>query len=115
MQYDIQQKIVETENRINYLVGRFPQPVERSQDSFDSVIPQAVYGGMPSELLENRPDIKQAEYELAAAKLDIKVAKARFYPSLDLSAGAGYRLLIRCISSNLSRFCFLLQENLQHL
>lgn len=89
MQYDIQQKIVETENRINYLVGRFPQPVERSQDSFDSVIPQAVYGGMPSELLENRPDIKQAEYELAAAKLDIKVAKARFYPSLDLSAGVG--------------------------
>jgi outer membrane protein TolC len=48
-----------------------------------------VYGGIPSELLENRPDIKQAEYELAAAKLDIKVAKARFYPSLDLSAGVG--------------------------
>ncbi|MDQ1859058.1 TolC family protein [Chryseobacterium sp. WLY505] len=89
MQYDIQQKIVETENKINYLVGRFPQPVERSQDSFDSVVPQAVYGGIPSELLENRPDIKQAEYELAAAKLDIKVAKARFYPSLDLSAGVG--------------------------
>ncbi|MDR6489015.1 NodT family efflux transporter outer membrane factor (OMF) lipoprotein [Chryseobacterium vietnamense] len=89
MQYDIQQKIVETENKINYLVGRFPQSVERSQDSFDSVVPQAVYGGIPSELLENRPDIKQAEYELAAAKLDIKVAKARFYPSLDLSAGVG--------------------------
>lgn len=89
MQYDIQQKIVETENRINFLVGRFPQHVERSQNSFDSVVPQAVYGGIPSELLENRPDIKQAEYELAAAKLDIKVAKARFYPSLDLSAGVG--------------------------
>ncbi|KAA2223914.1 TolC family protein [Chryseobacterium sediminis] len=89
MQYDIQQKIVETENRINFLVGRFPQHVERSQDSFDSVVPQAVYGGIPSELLENRPDIKQAEYELAAAKLDIKAAKARFYPSLDLSAGVG--------------------------
>lgn len=89
IQYDIRQKIVETENKINYLVGRFPQPVERSQDSFDSVVPQAVYGGIPSELLENRPDIKQAEYELAAAKLDIKVAKARFYPSLDLSAGVG--------------------------
>ncbi|WP_126651572.1 TolC family protein [Chryseobacterium aureum] len=89
MQYDIQQKIVETENQINYLVGRFPQPVERSQNSFDSIVPQAVYGGIPSELLENRPDIKQAEYELAAAKLDIKAAKARFYPSLDLSAGIG--------------------------
>lgn len=89
MQYDIQQKIVEAENRINYLVGRFPQPVERSQDSFDTVVPQTVYGGIPSELLENRPDIKQAEYELAAAKLDVKSAKARFYPSLDLSAGLG--------------------------
>lgn len=89
MQYDIQQKIVETENKINYLVGRFPQPVERSQNAFDSIIPQTVYAGIPSELLENRPDIKQAEYELAASKLDIKSAKARFYPSLDIGAGVG--------------------------
>jgi len=89
MQYDIQQKIVETENRINYLVGRFPQPVERSHNNFDAVVPQVVYAGIPSELLENRPDIKQAEYELAATKLDIKSAKARFYPSLDIGAGAG--------------------------
>ncbi|WP_370899203.1 TolC family protein [Chryseobacterium gossypii] len=89
MQYDIQQKIVETENKINYLVGRFPQHVERSQDTFDQIVPQAVYAGIPSELLENRADIKQAEYELAAARLDIKAAKARFYPSLDLSAGIG--------------------------
>ncbi|AYZ12754.1 TolC family protein [Chryseobacterium arthrosphaerae] len=88
MQYDIQQKIIETENKINYLVGRFPQPVERSQD-FDSVVPQAAYAGIPSELLENRPDIKQAEYELAASRLDIKSAKARFYPSLDIGAGVG--------------------------
>lgn len=89
MQYDIQQKIVETENKINYLVGRFPQPVERSHDNFDEVVPQIVYTGIPSELLENRPDIKQAEYELAASKLDIKSAKARFYPSLDIGAGFG--------------------------
>ena len=88
MQYDIQQKIVETENKINYLVGRFPQPVDRNQD-FESVIPQSVYVGIPSELLENRPDIKQAEYELTASKLDIKSAKARFYPSLDIGAGIG--------------------------
>lgn len=88
MQYDIQQKIVETENKINYLVGRFPQPVERSQD-FNSAVPQTAYAGIPSELLENRPDIKQAEYELAASRLDIKSAKARFYPSLDIGAGVG--------------------------
>ena len=89
MQYDIQQKVVETENRINYLVGRFPQPVERSHDNFDTVVPPVVYAGIPSELLENRPDIKEAEYELAATKLDIKSAKARFYPSLDIGAGIG--------------------------
>jgi len=88
MQYDIQQKIVETENKINYLVGRFPQPVVRSVN-FESVIPKTVEVGIPSELLENRPDIKEAEYELAASKLDIKSAKARFYPSLDIGAGFG--------------------------
>lgn len=88
MQYEIQQKIVETENKINFLVGRFPQPVERSHE-FDSVIPHTVFAGIPSELLENRPDIKQAEYELAASKLDVKSAKARFYPSLDIGAGIG--------------------------
>lgn len=89
MQYDIQQQITETENRINYLVGRFPQPVQRNQDAFDQLVPQTVYTGIPADLLGNRPDIKQAEYELAASKLDIKSAKARFYPSLDIAAGVG--------------------------
>ena len=42
-------------------------------------------------MLANRPDIKQAELDLMAAKLDIKVAKARFYPSLGISAGIGYQ------------------------
>jgi multidrug efflux system outer membrane protein len=46
---------------------------------------------IPSQLLENRPDIKQAELELAAAKLDVKVARANFYPSLDISAGVGLK------------------------
>lgn len=89
MQYDIKQKITETENKINFLVGRFPQHVERDQNSFDSLVPNKVYQGIPSDLLENRPDIKQAEYVLEAAKLDVKSAKARFYPSLDITAGLG--------------------------
>lgn len=91
LQYEIQQKMVETENRINFLVGRFPQPVERSHDDFIELVPNAVYTGLPSDLLANRPDIKQAELELAASKLDIKSAKARFYPSLGISAGIGYQ------------------------
>lgn len=89
MQFDIQQKIVEAENRINFLTGRFPQPIARSSQNFSTLIPAAIYAGVPSQLLENRMDVKQAEHELEAAKLDIKVAKARFYPTLDISAGIG--------------------------
>lgn len=88
-QYYIRQQITETENRINFLVGRFPQPVQRSSQTFINLVPDSVHAGIPSQLLENRPDIKRAELELAAAKLDVKVAKARFYPALDITAGAG--------------------------
>ncbi len=91
LQYSIRQKITETENRINFLVGRFPQSVDRSATAFVELMPNDIHTGIPSQLLENRPDVKQAEFELAAAKLDVKSAKARFYPSLGISAGVGYR------------------------
>jgi len=89
LQFRIQQQIVETENRINFLLGRFPQPIARSSQTFDNLVPTAVQVGLPSQLLDNRPDIKQAELQLEAAKLDVKAAKAQFYPSLDLSAALG--------------------------
>ncbi|MCF8276646.1 MAG: TolC family protein [Flavobacteriales bacterium] len=88
-QFEIQQEIVEAENRINFLVGRFPQPVARNSQGFNELLPASIYAGIPSQLLENRPDVKQAELALAAAKLDIKVAKADFYPSLSIRAGVG--------------------------
>lgn len=91
LQYGIQQRITETENRINFLLGRYPQPIARNDHAFDSLIPVTIHAGMPSQLLENRPDIKQAELELAAAKLDVKVARAEFYPSLGISASLGYQ------------------------
>lgn len=91
LQYDIKQRIVETENRINFLVGRFPQHVARATRSFEDLVPQTIYTGLPSQLLSNRPDIRQAELDLAASKLDVKVARARFYPSLDISAAVGYQ------------------------
>ena len=91
LQFDIQQRITETENRINFLLGRFPQPIKRSSDGFINLVPVTAQAGLPSQLLANRPDIKQAELDLAAAKLDVKVAKARFYPSLGISAGIGYQ------------------------
>lgn len=93
LQFTIQQEIVEVENRINYLLGRYPQPIERDAGEFVNLVPNVVKAGIPSQLLENRPDIKQAEQELIAAKLDVKVAKARFYPSLGLSAGLGFQAI----------------------
>lgn len=89
-QYNIEQKITETENRINFLVGRFPQPIQRNSQGYNGLVPDTMHTGLPSQLLTNRPDIKQAELELAAANLDVKVARARFYPSLDIIAGVGY-------------------------
>lgn len=89
LQFDIQQQIVQIENRINFLVGRFPQPIQRDSTTFNRDVPATIQAGIPSQLLANRPDIKQAELNLSAAKLDIKVAKARFYPSLGISAGIG--------------------------
>jgi multidrug efflux system outer membrane protein len=91
LQYDIQQQITETENRINFLLGRQPQPVARNGRAFESVVPGAVHEGIPSQLLANRPDIRQAELQLAAAKLDVQVAKAAFYPSVGISASVGYQ------------------------
>ncbi|WP_111627982.1 TolC family protein [Larkinella arboricola] len=89
LQYDIQQRIIEAENRINFLVGRYPQPVQRNNQGFESLVPAVIQAGLPSQLLENRPDVRQAEHDLAAARLDVQVAKANFYPSLGLSAGLG--------------------------
>lgn len=90
-QYTIQQQIVETENRINFLVGRFPQHVDRSSQRFVELLPPSVHAGIPAQLLDNRPDVKQAQLGLAAAALDVKVAKASFYPSLGISANIGYQ------------------------
>lgn len=89
LEFDIQQKIIETENRINFLVGRFPQPIVRSSENFNSLEIDTIQLGIPSQLLANRTDIKQAELELVASKLDVKVARAKFYPSLNISAGVG--------------------------
>lgn len=87
--YEIQQQIVEAENKINFLIGRSSQHILRDSEGFIDREVGKVDPGIPAQLLQNRPDIIQAEYELAAAKLDVKVAKANFYPSLGISAAVG--------------------------
>ncbi len=90
LQYDIQQKIVETENKINFLAGRYTQHVARTSILLNDIPIEMVQSGIPSQLLLNRPDIRQAELALAASKLDVQVARANFYPSFRLSAGTGF-------------------------
>lgn len=89
--FDVEQQRIQTENRINFLVGRYPQPVKRDPEQFRIPIPPEIHTGLPTELLKNRPDVRQAELELEASKLDVSAAKAGFYPSLSIEAGAGYR------------------------
>jgi NodT family efflux transporter outer membrane factor (OMF) lipoprotein len=87
--FDIRQKIVETENRINTLTGRYPGPIERSANAFDLANIAPLDAGLPSDLLRHRPDIRRAEMELKAAGLEVKAAAARFYPALNLKAALG--------------------------
>lgn len=91
LEFEILQQIKETENRINFLLGRYPQEISRDKSNLLTLTPAAVNSGIPSQLLANRPDIKQAELELTAAKLDVKVARAEFYPSFGISAAIGFQ------------------------
>ena len=91
LEFEILQRIKETENRINFLLGRYPQEIKRDKNNFLSLLPATVNSGIPSQLLSNRPDIKQAELELVAAKLDVKVARAEFFPSVGISAALGFQ------------------------
>lgn len=104
-EFEILQRIKETENRINFLLGRYPQEIPRDKSEFSSLTSPLVNAGIPSQLLDNRPDVKQAELELVAAKLDVKAARAEFYPSLDISASYG-------VNAFNTRYLFTLPESL---
>ena len=86
----VRQEQVEVGNRLNFLAGRFPQPVERTPGRFADLTLAPPAAGLPAQLLLARPDIRQAERELAAAGLDVLVARAHFFPRLDITAGVGW-------------------------
>jgi NodT family efflux transporter outer membrane factor (OMF) lipoprotein len=87
----VKQEIVQVENRINFLVNRLPQPVERMSVEFFDLNIHTLSLGVPAQLLQNRADIRQAERELVAAGLDVQVARAHFFPRLDITASVGYQ------------------------
>jgi outer membrane protein, multidrug efflux system len=83
------QNITENENKINFLMGRFPQPIIRDKATFNTQLPNRIKEGIPSQLLRNRPDIRQVELELMASKWELKAAQLEFYPSLAVSGRVG--------------------------
>lgn len=90
LEKELLQEIIETENLINLLLGRFPQAIFRDPTSFTESLFFKAQAGIPSELLENRPDIRQAGHELAASRADVKSARAAFFPSLNITGTAGF-------------------------
>jgi NodT family efflux transporter outer membrane factor (OMF) lipoprotein len=89
LRLQMQQKIVEHESRINFLAGRFAQPIQRDSTFFVNEAIPAIQAGIPASLLRNRPDVRQVEWELVATKADLSAARAAFLPSLTITGGLG--------------------------
>ncbi|MGA2596703.1 MAG: efflux transporter outer membrane subunit [Bryobacteraceae bacterium] len=85
----IEQQIEQTENQIRLLLGENPSEVPRGSSLTDQNLPPQVPAGLPSELLERRPDIRAAEEALVAANAQIGVARAAYFPQLSLSGSIG--------------------------
>lgn len=83
--------IEQTENQLNILLGRNPGTVQRGAPLVDHQLRASVPPGLPSSLLERRPDIRAAENDLVAANADIGQAKAAFFPQLTLTGVYGYQ------------------------
>ncbi|PBQ33669.1 RND transporter [Sphingobacteriaceae bacterium] len=91
LELEVRQSITEIETKINFLLGRYPQAIKRDTTNFADQLPPSVKAGIPSDLLRNRPDIRRSEFELAAAKADVKSARAAFYPALTITGSLGYQ------------------------
>jgi len=86
---DLERQIAQEENAISILLGDYPQAVTRGLPLVEQPLPPTVPPGLPSTLIERRPDIREAEQELIAANAQIGVAKAQFFPQISLTGSGG--------------------------
>ncbi len=86
---DLERKITLKENELSFLTGEYPHSIRRTPITVDIVLPENLPVGLPSTLLERRPDVRQAEQELIAANAEVGVAFTSLFPSITLTANLG--------------------------
>src|SRR5579864_2848147 len=86
---DLERQIAQEENAISILLGNYPQDVPRGLPLIEQPLPPEVPPGLPSTIIERRPDIREAEQNLIAANAEIGVAKAQFFPQIALTGSGG--------------------------
>jgi len=86
---DLERQIAQEENAISILLGNYPQAISRGRPLVGQPMPPEVPAGLPSALLERRPDIREAEQLLVAANAEVGVAKAQFFPQISLTGSGG--------------------------
>ena len=86
---DLERQIVARENRIALLLGRPPEAIPRGAVLNDQLLPPEIPSGLPADLLERRPDLREAEQRLVAANAEVGVAVANFFPAISLTGAFG--------------------------
>lgn len=89
MKVEVEQQMLECEARLNFLCGQYPRKIPLDTSFYNAQLNLVVKTGVPADLLHNRPDIKQAEFDLMASHANLAYARKAFYPSFTINALVG--------------------------